>query len=286
MLALFSILEVLSGAGRLANKSIRINQRRASARLLDLARAHGMAVPAHDALNSDPRFSNDIPFTDAFIERGIQSHLEAISLYEDEAKSPDAQLRAFARRILPQLHRRLAVLRSLKAAKTAANEIQGAREKLRSMIGKHRVAMLTTRVENTLRSRPMTIVNHSADGSLWFFAAADSAAAGELKQHAHVCLSYSDSSKPDFVSVSGDAAIVTDMAKKRALWNTSVQEWFPEGAESTRVVLVEVRPLQAEYWDSAGNKLVQLFGYAKAAAGGRVPLDLGEHSNVPLDHRS
>jgi general stress protein 26 len=279
MFALVSILELPSGARRLADKIIRTNQRRASARLVELARAHGMAVPAHDAPNSDARVS------DAFIERGIQSHLEAISLYEDEARSPDAKLRAFARRILPQLHRRLAVLRSLEAAKATANEIQLAREKLRSMIGKHRVAILTTRHENALRSGPMAAVDHSADGSLWFFAAADSAAE-VLKQHAHVCLSYSDSSKPDFVSVSGDAAIVTDMAKKRALWNTSVQEWFPEGAESTRVVLVEVRPQQAEYWDSAGNKLVQLFGYAKAAAGARTPCDLGEHSNVPLDHRS
>jgi len=168
----------------------------------------------------------------------------------------------------------------------AGDNLQGARDKLWSMIEKHRFAMLTTRHDDGLRSRPMTTIERSDDDSLWFFAAADSTAAVELQQHAQVCLSYSDTSKPDFVSVSGDAAIVTDVAKKQTLWNKSVQAWFPEGAESPHVVLLEVRPQHAEYWDTASNKLVQLFSYAKAAATGRPPRELGEHRDVPLDRRS
>lgn len=165
------------------------------------------------------------------------------------------------------------------------NDTDDGRGKLRSMIKKHRFAMLTTRHEDALRSRPMTTIDHAADDSLWFFAASDSTAAEELQQHAQVCLSYSDTSKPDFVSVSGDATVVSDVSKKRALWNKSVQAWFPEGAESPHVVLVEVRPQHAEYWDTDSNKLVQLFSYAKAAATGRPPRDLGEHREVPLDRR-
>jgi general stress protein 26 len=166
------------------------------------------------------------------------------------------------------------------------NEAENARDKLWSMIKQHRFAMLTTRHQESLRSRPMTTLDHSADDSLWFFAASDSTAAEQLQLHAQVCLSYADTSKPDFVSVSGDAAIVTDVAKKRALWNQSVQAWFPEGPESPHVVLLQVHPRHAEYWDTDSNKLVQLFSYAKAAATGRPPRDLGEHRSVPLDRPS
>jgi general stress protein 26 len=117
------------------------------------------------------------------------------------------------------------------------NDTQEARDKLWTMIKKHRFAMLTTRHEDALRSRPMTTIDHAADDSLWFFAKADSATAEELQQHGQVCLSYSDTSKPDFVSVSGDAAVVSDVAKKRALWNKAVQAWFPEGASAACGVL-------------------------------------------------
>jgi len=163
-----------------------------------------------------------------------------------------------------------------------ANDLEAARDKLWSMIKSHRFAMLTTRHDDALRSRPMTTIDSPGDESLWFFAAADSSVAEELQRQPQVCLSYSDTSKPDFVSVSGDAVIVSDVAKKRSLWNKSVQAWFPEGAESPHVVLLEVRPQHAEYWDTASNKLVQLFSYARAAATGRPPRDLGEHRDVPL----
>jgi predicted outer membrane protein len=62
-----------------------------------------------DAAGDEPRHSDA-----ARIEGEIQSHLEAIALYELEAASSDAQVRAFAQRILPQLQRHLAALRSLK----------------------------------------------------------------------------------------------------------------------------------------------------------------------------
>jgi hypothetical protein len=51
----------------------------------------------------------------ALIESEIKRHLEAIALYEQEASSSDVQVRAFAQRILPQLQRHLALLRSLKS---------------------------------------------------------------------------------------------------------------------------------------------------------------------------
>jgi len=167
------------------------------------------------------------------------------------------------------------------------DETRAVRARLRELIKSHRFAMMTTRRgDDALRSRPMTTIEHAGDDSLWFFAKSDSAVADELVHHPQVGLSYSESSKPDFVSVSGEAAIVTDVAKKRALWNPGVQAWFPEGPDATDVILVRVMPTHAEYWDTHSSKLVQLFSYAKAMASGSPPRDIGEHRDVPLGRRS
>ncbi len=156
-------------------------------------------------------------------------------------------------------------------------------KKLWSMIKKHRFAMLTTHEgSGALRSRPMTTIERDFDGTLWFFAKTDSAAATALSSHADVCLSYSDADNFDFVSVAGTAEVVTDVGKKKELWKPTVQAWFPEGAESSQNVLLKVTPDHAEYWDSKSNRLVQLFSLAKALATGTPPSTVGEHKSVPM----
>lgn len=162
-------------------------------------------------------------------------------------------------------------------------DVANARSKLWGMINKYRFAMLTTQEgSGALRSRPMTTIDHEFDGSLWFFAAYHSAAATALTAHPQVCLSYGDSANADFVCVAGVGSVVTEVAKKKELWNSMVQVWFPEGPESPRTVLIKVVADHAEYWDSTSNKLVQLFGMAKALATGTPPDHLGEHRTVPL----
>jgi general stress protein 26 len=164
---------------------------------------------------------------------------------------------------------------------------QRVRERLWELVKSHRFAMMTTRrQDDALQSRPMTTIEHAGDDSLWFFAKADMAVTEDLEQHSQVCLSYAESSKPDFVCVSGEASIVIDTGKKRELWNKGVQAWFPEGPDSQSIVLIKVQPYHAEYWDTKSSKLVQLFSYAKAVATGSPPRNIGEHRDVPLGRRS
>ena len=160
------------------------------------------------------------------------------------------------------------------------------RDQLWRMIRKYRFAMMTTLDSGGLmRSRPMTTIDRDFDDSLWFFSKSDSAAVAAVAAHAEVCLSYSDSDKFDFVCVVGPAVVVTDVAKKLALWTPAVQAWFPEGAESAHNVLVKVTPEHAEYWDSKSNKLTQLFSMARALATGTPPLGMGEHREVLVGGR-
>ena len=167
------------------------------------------------------------------------------------------------------------------------DETQSNREKLWAMIKKYKFAMLTTRQPgDVLRSRPMTTIEHDADDSLWFFAKSDSTVAESLSRFPQVCLSYSDASDQDYVCVAGEAAVVTDVAKKQALWNKMVQAWFPEGPTASSVVLVKVAADHAEYWDSNSSKVMQLFSMVKALASGVPPRELGEHRDVPVSRRN
>lgn len=155
--------------------------------------------------------------------------------------------------------------------------------KLWQMIHQHRFAMLATLEPNgDLRSRPMTMQQLQYDGSLWFFAKADSGAVLAIYAHPQVCLTYGNSAQADFVAVGGHASISTDTEQKKSLWNSAVQAWFPEGAESLQVVLIHVTPVHGEYWDSKDSKLVQLFSMARAAATGTTPRRNGEHKSVSM----
>jgi general stress protein 26 len=155
--------------------------------------------------------------------------------------------------------------------------------KLWKMIKGFRFAMLTTREHGeVLRSRPMTTIDIEFDGSLWFFAQQDSDAARAIREFSQVCLSYGNDSDADFVCVAGPAEVVTDVAKKKQLWNPAVEAWFPEGAAAPSVVLFKVVAEHAEYWDSNSNKLVRLFSMAKALATGKPPQNIGEHREVSV----
>jgi len=155
-------------------------------------------------------------------------------------------------------------------------------DKLWRMIDKSRFAMFTTiEPDGTLRSRPMTTVQNHFDGNLWFFAKAGTDIVRAIGANPCVSLSYGDSKNADFVAVSGRASLVDDVAKKRELWTPAIEAWFPEGAESPAVVLIDVEAEHGEYWDSAA-KLVQLFSAARALASSKKPPGQAEHVKLAI----
>jgi general stress protein 26 len=161
--------------------------------------------------------------------------------------------------------------------------IQSNREALWSMIKCYRFAMFTTRERSdVLRSRPMTTVQQDFDGTLWFFAAAESDVVQAIERYAQVSVSYGNSNEADFVCVAGPAAIVDDVQCKEALWNPMVQAWFPQGAAADSVVLIKVRADHAEYWDSNNSQLVQLLSMVKAVATGSQPRAMGEDRKISM----
>ena len=117
------------------------------------------------------------------------------------------------------------------------------------------VAMLTT-VDRTgrLHSRPMMTLRKPFEGALWFFAQGSSHMVDDVHGHHPVNLSYADSARGLYVSVSGRARMVRDAAKQKKLWEKRLQEWLPLGVEDPSTVLLRVEVQEAEYWLAGGER--------------------------------
>ena len=157
--------------------------------------------------------------------------------------------------------------------------------KLWELIKDTRYGMLTHRHgDGQLHSHPLTTQNKELDegATLYFFIPKDGEIARHVATDPSVNLAYADTDADSYVSVSGQAALLDDAAKKEALFNTMAKAWFPKGAGDPNLGLLAVRILDAEYWDVDHSKMVQLFKMAKAAITGQPPSDLAEHRKLDL----
>jgi len=152
--------------------------------------------------------------------------------------------------------------------------------KVAELLKEERIAVFTTTApDGTLMSRPMAMQEVEFDGDLWFFAARDSRKVTHVTAHPQVNVATVGSGS--WVSLTGTASVVDDLAKKKDLWNAVVEAWFPNGPEDPEVVLLRVDAASAEYWDSPGGRLATVISLAKAKVTGQ-PYDGGENERVDL----
>ena len=110
--------------------------------------------------------------------------------------------------------------------------------------------LTTTSDDGRLHSRPMSNNGEvEFDGDVWFFSAADSRKVDEIEEDPEVELSYADTKRFLFISMSGTAAVVRDREKKRELWIEDLERWFEDGPDSEDIVLIKVTPIVVEYWN-------------------------------------
>ena len=167
-------------------------------------------------------------------------------------------------------------------AKEDAAVQQPALEELFSAVESFEHAMLVTRSEGKLRSRPMAIADISDAGGFWFMTDAASRKLDELAADPHVNIALQKGAR--FCSISGTARVVRDPAKAQALWSEGQRAWFPDGPADARLVLIEVVPEYAEYWNRSGVEALRYsFAAAQAIAMGRaLGEDAGKHSKLKL----
>ena len=155
-------------------------------------------------------------------------------------------------------------------------------EKLRELVRDIKFAMLTTvDASGFLRSRPMATQEMADDGTLWFFTGKDAPKVSEAQEYP-VNVALSDAKANTYVSISGNAALVTDSAKIHELWQPQLTAWFAGGVDDPNVALLRITPTAAEYWDAPSSALVHLFGLAKSLVTRQPANNVGEHEKIAL----
>lgn len=125
-------------------------------------------------------------------------------------------------------------------------------------------AMLVTRAGDTdLRSRPMVIAGCDESCRIWFTTSVDSGKLEELTEFPFVNVAMQDGKR--FLSVSGTVRVTRDPDLLKRVWDESQRVWFEKGRDDPELVVLEVVPTFAEYWDRAGAEAIR-FALAEASA--------------------
>ncbi len=144
-----------------------------------------------------------------------------------------------------------------------------------------RIGMLTTiDADGHFVSRPMGQQEVEFDGDLWFFAERDSRKVQHITANPYVSVTLT--SNDTWISLSGTAEIVDDVAKAKELWNGWVEAWLPQGPEDGSVILIKFTGETAEYWDTPGGRVASVISFVKAKVTGER-YDGGENEKVVLD---
>jgi len=127
--------------------------------------------------------------------------------------------------------------------------------------------LVSLAMDGTLHARPMAIAE--SDGATVRFVTSNrSAKTGEVEMDSRVSIVMQGGGA--YLAISGTAAVIDDPERIKQLWQSAWEPWFPEGAGDPSLVLLEIDPERAEYWDRKGaHRLEYLWEAGKALATGR-----------------
>ncbi len=156
---------------------------------------------------------------------------------------------------------------------------QEAIKKLQELAKEIDLCMFCTHITSEGSStRPMSTSKVDDSGNIWFFSAKDSDKNKEIQQDNHVQLFYSHPGKNSFMVVNGTATISFDKQKIKELWSPLVKTWFKEGVDDPNISLIKIENIDAYYWDTKGNTMINFFKMIASVATGKTLVDAEEGS--------
>jgi general stress protein 26 len=150
------------------------------------------------------------------------------------------------------------------------------------LIKETKYGMFTARHGNGhLHSRPMTTLNGPDDrgGMLWFFMSRSSEPVLDIANEPEVNVAYGNPGMDSYLSVSGTAHLIEDMAAKKKFWSPMSHAWFPDGVTDPDLALVAVTIEHADFWNVSASKAIKVYEMARATMTGTRP-NIGEHREV------
>jgi len=93
-------------------------------------------------------------------------------------------------------------------------------------------------------------------------------------------LLYSSPSDKKFISVYGDAQIVTNQSILEDLYSSISDNWF-NGVDDPNLTAIKFQPKEAYYWDTKSNKYISILKMGVASLTGDQQ-DIGEKGKLNL----
>ncbi|MDR6636802.1 pyridoxamine 5'-phosphate oxidase family protein [Paenarthrobacter nitroguajacolicus] len=152
--------------------------------------------------------------------------------------------------------------------------------KVTDIINGARIGMVTTvNEQGALVSRPLAVQDVKDDGDMWFFTGLGTSQVAHVRNDPRVNVSFGKNT--EWVSVAGNAEVVTDRQIIRDMWNQTVEAWFPDGPETPEVCLLRVDSESAEYWTSPGGTAATVLQWVKSKVT-HSRMSVGESGTVDL----
>ena len=142
------------------------------------------------------------------------------------------------------------------------------------------VGMLTTQFREGLRARPLEPRPDRAAGIIWFLTDARGAKDDEVAAAPDVGLVMIDADDSAYLSITGRAQVVRDIAIARRFWKETDAMWWT-GPDDPNLCLLKLEPITAELWDGPASSAIAAFEFVKARLTGDEP-NLGENRKVTV----
>ena len=143
-----------------------------------------------------------------------------------------------------------------------------AKDKLKELVEDIGIAMMISSFTNKpLDAIPMETKRVDKEGTIWFLSQGKSQHNLNIIQNKEVQLLYNKPSKMEFLSVFGNAEIVTDEKIITDLYDKESDQWF-NGIEDPDLTAVKFDPVEAYFWDKKSNEYIPLYRFGIAAFAG------------------
>jgi len=156
-------------------------------------------------------------------------------------------------------------------------------EKLRSIVDQIDIGTLCSfnKESDYPHGVPMSRQEVDDYGSIWYICSAESETFRNIENDPKISLFYADAKNYTFLSINGTGRLSRDQARIDRYWNKMMEGWFEKGKEDPNIRLLQVTPLEAHYWDSNSNMIINLFQMLKATITGNTD-DIGKEGDLNL----
>lgn len=133
-------------------------------------------------------------------------------------------------------------------------------DKLKSLVDNINICLFCTNLKTDDGSTcsPMTAIKVCDRGNVWFFSEKTSDKNKAIATDKNVQLFFSHPGKGSYLVVNGEAEIILDKTVIEELWTPVAKIWFKDGTDDPNISVVKVKPTTAYYWDTDGNRMINL----------------------------